>query len=100
MSTYNIPSEVLLIAIATSAALCLFVQTVQADTIVAWGGNAYGESDAPADADFTAIAAGYWHSAALTAEGSLVAWGDDDKRKFLERAPLIEGHRVQRGARR
>jgi alpha-tubulin suppressor-like RCC1 family protein len=32
----------------------------------------------PAGSDFTGIAAGFWHNVAVKADGSLVAWGNND----------------------
>ncbi len=45
-------------------------------TIVAWGDNDYGQCDVPApNADFVAVAAGWWHSLGLKSDGTIVAWG-------------------------
>ncbi len=45
-------------------------------TVLAWGGNTYGETNVPAGlSNVTAIAAGYYHSLALRGDGKVVAWG-------------------------
>jgi hypothetical protein len=47
-------------------------------SIVAWGWNAYGQTNVPApNTGFVAIAAGEYHSMGLKADGSIVAWGDN-----------------------
>jgi hypothetical protein len=57
-------------------------QAVSAGTAVGWGDNYYGESSAPAGLagkNVTAIAAGYFHSLALTSDGQVTTWGGDDQ---------------------
>jgi len=45
-------------------------------TVLAWGGNTYGQTNVPAGlSNVTAIAAGYYHSLALRGDGKVVAWG-------------------------
>jgi hypothetical protein len=45
-------------------------------TVLAWGGNTYGQTNVPAGlSNVTAIAAGYYHSLALRGDGTVVAWG-------------------------
>ncbi len=45
-------------------------------TVIAWGGNTYGQTNVPAGlSNVTAIAAGYYHSLALRSDGKVVAWG-------------------------
>lgn len=45
--------------------------------VAAWGENAFGQSEVPADArDIVAVAAGSGHSLALRRNGSVLAWGD------------------------
>ena len=46
--------------------------------IVAWGDNGYGQTNVPAGTDYTAIAAGGYHSLALKSDGSLAGWGNND----------------------
>ncbi|MBA4150817.1 MAG: tail fiber domain-containing protein [Verrucomicrobia bacterium] len=44
--------------------------------VVAWGGNSFGQTIAPAfPSDVAAIAAGGWHSLALRSDGTVAAWG-------------------------
>ncbi|MHC4479010.1 MAG: right-handed parallel beta-helix repeat-containing protein [Planctomycetota bacterium] len=43
--------------------------------IIAWGRNSNGQCDLPPGGDFVAIAAGFSHSLALKADGSLISWG-------------------------
>ncbi|MGD0573646.1 MAG: glycoside hydrolase family 44 protein [Sedimentisphaerales bacterium] len=43
--------------------------------IVGWGYNGDGECNVPAGGNFTAIAAGGYHSCALGFDGSIVGWG-------------------------
>jgi alpha-tubulin suppressor-like RCC1 family protein len=47
--------------------------------VVAWGDNGAGQISVPPDAlsDVVAIAAGYEHSLALKADGTVVTWGQD-----------------------
>jgi hypothetical protein len=45
--------------------------------VVAWGGNDFGQTDVPSDlTNAVAIAAGWSHSVALRADGTVAAWGD------------------------
>ena len=46
-------------------------------TVVCWGDNEYGQSDAPSGA-FAAIAAGTGHSCGIKADQAVVCWGDND----------------------
>ena len=47
-------------------------------TVVAWGSNAFGQTDVPDSNDIVAIAAGDYFSIALREGGSLLAWGIED----------------------
>ena len=67
----------IVLALITLAVLGLAVSPAFAGSVVGWGSNYYGETDVPAGTDFTAIAAGSYHSLALKADGSLVGWGDN-----------------------
>ncbi len=45
-------------------------------TVIAWGNNAYGQTNVPPGlTNVVAIAAGYYHNLALKADGTVVAWG-------------------------
>ncbi len=45
-------------------------------SVVCWGSNTYGQTDAPSG-NFTAISAGYRHSCGIRAGGSVVCWGSN-----------------------
>jgi len=45
-------------------------------SIVAWGRNNEGQTNAPAGDDFVSVAAGDYHSLALKTDGSIVVWGN------------------------
>src|SRR5258708_5405739 len=46
------------------------------DTVVAWGGNYYGQSTVPSGlSEAVTVAAGINHSVALKSNGTVVAWG-------------------------
>ncbi len=48
------------------------------ESIVGWGWNWYGQTNAPApNADFVGLAAGGNHSLGLKRDGSIAAWGDN-----------------------
>ncbi|MBN1868332.1 hypothetical protein JW916_13685 [Candidatus Sumerlaeota bacterium] len=48
-------------------------------SIVAWGGNDFGECDVPApNASFVAVASGSSHNLGLKSDGSIAAWGRND----------------------
>lgn len=48
-------------------------------TVLAYGGNAYGETEVSAWTDVTAVAAGAYHSLALRADGTVLATGDNSQ---------------------
>ena len=43
--------------------------------VLCWGSNYYGQNDAPTDAGFIAVSAGFHFSCALREDGSAVCWG-------------------------
>ena len=45
-------------------------------TVVCWGDNSYGQTDAPSGT-FTAVSAGTYHSCAIRTGGTVVCWGDN-----------------------
>lgn len=48
-------------------------------SIVAWGGNDYGQCDVPGTNEgFVSTAGGAGHTLALKAEGSILAWGANE----------------------
>ncbi len=50
----------------------------EAGVVIAWGDNDEGETDVPAGlGSVIAIAAGWYHSLAVTGEGKVVAWGSN-----------------------
>ena len=52
--------------------------TLRVSPVVAWGDNGDGQTTVPSGlSNVVAIAAGGYHSLALTAEGRVVAWGDN-----------------------
>lgn len=50
----------------------------QSGTVIAWGDNRIGQASVPPGlSNVVAISAGEWHSVALKADGTVVAWGAD-----------------------
>lgn len=50
----------------------------EAGVVIAWGDNDEGETDVPAGLDSViAVAAGWYHSMAVTGQGQVVAWGSN-----------------------
>ena len=46
--------------------------------VIAWGDNTYGQTNVPTDlTNAVAIAAGFSHSLALRADGTVISWGDN-----------------------
>ncbi len=55
-------------------------QVARMGSLVAWGGEGQwdkGQTQVPPGEDYVAVAAGMYHSLALTADGAVVAWGDN-----------------------
>jgi hypothetical protein len=53
----------------------VFTLPVYSYEIVGWGDSSHGKTEPPEGDDFTAIAAGLYHSLALKSDGSIVGWG-------------------------
>jgi hypothetical protein len=72
---YNlVPTPNIIKAIAAGGEHSLALRTN--GTVLAWGGNAFGQTNVPAGlTNATGIAAGYYHSLALRGDGTVVAWG-------------------------
>ena len=47
------------------------------NTIVCWGNNGWGQTEAP-DGQYQAVAAGWRHSCGLRTDDTIVCWGDND----------------------
>ena len=50
-------------------------ETASAGAISGTGYNYFGEANAPAGSDFTAVSCGYYHSMALKSDGTVISWG-------------------------
>ena len=61
------------ITVGTSHACAL----LDSGAIECWGGNFYGQADAPGGA-FSTVSAGGWHTCGLRASGAVVCWGRND----------------------
>ena len=46
--------------------------------VIGWGDNRSGQATPPAGRDYIAIAAGNWHSLAVTSDGRIAGWGRND----------------------
>ena len=67
-----------LLVVTVVVGVC-FGSAARAGQLVAWGSDRSGEvSDLPAGTDYVAIAAGDAHGLALTSEGTVVAWGQNN----------------------
>ncbi|MBN1507795.1 MAG: hypothetical protein JW955_13175 [Sedimentisphaerales bacterium] len=72
LGMYNL----LIVTAIVSVWLC---SPARAGQLLAWGSDRYGQvSDLPAGTDYAAIAAGDAHGLALTSDGEVVAWGQND----------------------
>jgi hypothetical protein len=68
------------VLVSASAAPVGVPPSGEGGNVVGWGNNTYGQTNAPAPPTgqhYTAIAAGFEHSLALTNRGVVVAWGDN-----------------------
>ena len=63
------------IAIATGSTHSCAIR--QDATVVCWGNNFYGQSDASAGR-FTAVTAGEFHSCGIRTDGTVLCWGDNE----------------------
>jgi len=63
-----------------SVVLAAPVDAAPAGSVIAWGDNAFGQTNVPAAAQsgVVAIAAGFEHMVALKNDGTLIAWGRND----------------------
>lgn len=69
-------SFVFLLLLVLSTSLTPFLARSQGGFVLAWGDNGYGQTDVPTDAtNIVAISAGYRHSMALRADGTVIGWG-------------------------
>jgi len=46
-------------------------------TLAGWGANASGQTNCPRGSNYTAVAAGSYHSLAVRSDGTLIAWGNN-----------------------
>jgi len=72
----QIPTDTDFVAVAAGASHAIALKSN--GTVVAWGSNAFGQTDVPDSNDIVAIAAGDHFSIALREGGSLLAWGIED----------------------
>lgn len=70
------PSEAFAAALPTALILYLSARAAAGQEVIAWGNNFHGQLNVPASAtNVIAVAAGGYHSLALRADGTVVAWG-------------------------
>lgn len=96
----RVPRPEGMVAIAAGDSLCL---ALGADgRLTYWGANVHGPMQVPADLPpVTSMALGSKHAVALTAEGKVIAWGDDpvDSPLRTARMGLLDVLADLRGAR-
>ncbi len=74
----KIQAIVLLIIISSLFFAGIVSAGQETGTLFVWGDNSFGQcTNVPAGNDFTAAAAGRYHTVALRENGSIVAWGDN-----------------------
>ena len=84
----------LVFAAATAAAAApVGVPVTDPGTIEAWGYGASGLTNAPPGSNYTAIAAGWSHSLALTDDGAIKTWGEDNA-ELLNNVPPGNGYKA------
>jgi alpha-tubulin suppressor-like RCC1 family protein len=74
------------------------ITAAPAKPVVAWGDNSEGQTNLPALANVTAVAAGDAHSLALLADGTVVAWGLDASGQSTVPAGLAGVTQISAGA--
>ena len=75
-----------------------FLALTRDGRVVAWGSNAFGQTDLPGSLDHViAIAAGARHSLALRADGRVVAWGSGLPQVTAVPAGLVDVVRIEAG---
>ncbi|CAN5392529.1 hypothetical protein BH11ACT8_BH11ACT8_21630 [soil metagenome] len=87
-----------LVAFAPTTPAAGAVPDLPGGALAVWGGNTYGQTDVPAGLDgktVTAVAAGLYHSLALTDDGVVTAWGWDGDGTGLSDVPAsLDGNAV------
>src|ERR1051326_1999664 len=89
---FGLPLAALLIGLISPPA-----GAAPAGKLVAWGNNAYGQTNVPAGNDFVAIDASQGgHALALRSDGSLVGWGWNYGDPVLGTGDIFYGQAIDR----
>ena len=80
MKVYNISFNTITVLFILLGVLITPVSALLAEErgVVAWGRDNHGQSTVPAGLKAVQIAAGIYHSLALTDDGTVIAWGQND----------------------